>query len=494
MGIVAKQTIKGSLFSYIGIIVGGINVVLLYPTIFSEEQVGLVNVLLAISSLAAPFASLGINGVTNYFFGFFKNKDKQHNGFFLFALMVSLIGFMAFTIIYFFFNNTILATKGDPSPLVEQYHFYIVPLTLFSLIFSVMDVYSSVLHDSVLGTIFQEFLLRVVNTALIIAYYFHWLTFGEFLFSFTIAMGLVPLAIGIILWRRGELYWSSPNRSILKEHKSQIIQVGLFYVVSGFGSLMVTYLDRYMINYYIGLRYVGIYSITNYFGSVVEVPRRSMGKIAVPVIAAAWKANDKAALQNFYTKSSITQVVSSLLIFIGVWVNVDSIFVILPASYGEGKDVIFWTGLSVVINSFFGVGAQILVNSPRFKSYTFLTLFLGVLVVVTNIIFIPWMGIVGAAIASAISKLFFSLLLIFVIYYYFHIHPFDKKMIYAVMAAIVAYYSAKFLTFGGHWIFDVVLKSSTVVIIYGLLLYLFGVLKEYEEIVIKAAKKLWRKQ
>lgn len=493
MGIVAKQTIKGSLYSYIGILIGGINIALLYPRIFAEEQVGLINVLLAISSLAAPFASLGINGSTNYFFAWFKDKDKKHNGFFLFMLLVSLVGFLLFTIIYYFFSDTILATKVEKSELITNHSFYIIPLTLFTLAFSVMDVYSSVLHDSVLGTILQEFLFRIINSALIIFYFFHWISFDGFLFWYTVALALPPLAIGVILMKRGEIFWNLPKGALLKRHRKQIFYVSLFYVVSGFGSLMVTYIDRYMVNYFIGLRAAGIYAITNYFGSIVEVPRRSMSKISTPLIADAWKKNDRLVLQSFYMKSSLTQVLFGLLIFIGIWVNVDSIFVILPKNYQDGREVIFWTGLSVIFNCFFGVGAQILLTSTKYKAYTFLTLFLGVLVIGTNLLFIPWLGITGAAIASAISKFIFSALVIWVLKYNFNIQPFTKDLLYVVLASIVAYYLGYFVPSTSHLVLNIAIKSLVVAVSYLSILYFLGVFKEYEEFFNQFATSVWKK-
>ena len=82
MGIIAKQTIKGSVFSYLGVVLGGINVAILYPRILSEDQIGLINILIALSAIFAQFSSLGINGVTNYFFHhFITGKSFLWSGF-----------------------------------------------------------------------------------------------------------------------------------------------------------------------------------------------------------------------------------------------------------------------------------------------------------------------------------------------------------------------------------------------------------------------------
>lgn len=64
MGIIARQTIKGSIYSYLGAIIGFINVALIMPQIFSTDQIGLTNLLIALSTILGQFGSLGMINVT----------------------------------------------------------------------------------------------------------------------------------------------------------------------------------------------------------------------------------------------------------------------------------------------------------------------------------------------------------------------------------------------------------------------------------------------
>ena len=41
MGLIAKQTIKGSIYSYLGAFIGFVNVALLMPQIFTTDEIGL---------------------------------------------------------------------------------------------------------------------------------------------------------------------------------------------------------------------------------------------------------------------------------------------------------------------------------------------------------------------------------------------------------------------------------------------------------------------
>ncbi|MHA1695338.1 MAG: hypothetical protein ACTSUG_08765 [Candidatus Helarchaeota archaeon] len=48
MGIIQKQTIKGTIYTYLGVALGFVNIGLLTPKIFSTDQIGLTNILVAI--------------------------------------------------------------------------------------------------------------------------------------------------------------------------------------------------------------------------------------------------------------------------------------------------------------------------------------------------------------------------------------------------------------------------------------------------------------
>lgn len=61
MGTVQRDSITITILSYVGIVIGYVNKILLLPNFFSETQVGLVNILVSFSVIYAQFSALGIN-------------------------------------------------------------------------------------------------------------------------------------------------------------------------------------------------------------------------------------------------------------------------------------------------------------------------------------------------------------------------------------------------------------------------------------------------
>ena len=96
MGIIIKQSIKGSIWSYLGVAIGFVTTAYLYSEYLTTEIVGLLGLLLSYSILFAQFSSLGINGVTARLFPYFRDKGKGHNGYLFIAFLVAAFGFSLF--------------------------------------------------------------------------------------------------------------------------------------------------------------------------------------------------------------------------------------------------------------------------------------------------------------------------------------------------------------------------------------------------------------
>lgn len=95
MGHIKSQTIKGSIFSYLGVILGFAISGLLLPRILTTGENGLLKLLIAWSALFAQFGTLGFAHATGRLFSVFRDEKSNHHGFFALSAIVSLAGFAA---------------------------------------------------------------------------------------------------------------------------------------------------------------------------------------------------------------------------------------------------------------------------------------------------------------------------------------------------------------------------------------------------------------
>lgn len=173
MGIIKKQSISGTIYSYVGVLLGFVITALLFPRVFSTEEVGLLRVLVSYSTLFAQFAGMGFSMVTVKLFPYFRSKDEKHHGFLGLSLLVSLIGFLIAVSVYVLLRPNIVEHASGKSELFVTYFYYVVPLIFFTLLFNVFDTYYRVLYNAVKGIIVKEVFQRLAILGVILLYYFN---------------------------------------------------------------------------------------------------------------------------------------------------------------------------------------------------------------------------------------------------------------------------------------------------------------------------------
>jgi O-antigen/teichoic acid export membrane protein len=496
VGIIIKQTIRGSIWSYLGVGLGFLNLAIISPKVFSTEQIGLTQILVAMAVILSQFASLGFNNVTTRLFPYFRNEKNGHNGFLFLSLSVALFGFILVLISLKFILRYIIEDNLEKSPLLSEYAYYLIPLIFFYLLFTVFDNYNRVLFDAVLGTFLKEFLVRLLNLGAILLFYFDIIEFDLFIFLyvFVMAVPMVYLLIHLISKKRFNL--RPQLRFLSPDLKKQILDLCIFGIIIGLSGYALANIDKYMINEFIDLGAVGIYSIAFYFGTLILIPTRSLNKIAVPIIAESWKNKDLNNIKDIYYKSSINQFVFGLLLFVGIWVNIDNIFRLLPEEYSFGRWVILYIGIANVITSLSGSSIYILATSAFYRFQSYFMILLILLVVITNLIFIPLYGITGAALASLISTLIYVSVRMFFLHKKFNMWPMKRNHLLAILVASLAFIISSLLPYLENLWVDLFVRSTILLISYSLLTLALNIseeltltIKNYSEKLFNALRK-----
>ncbi|MFC2117994.1 lipopolysaccharide biosynthesis protein [Bacteroidota bacterium] len=496
MGIIQKQTIKGSIITYIGVIIGFITGGLLLPKYLSAEQNGVLELLVAYSLVFASLATLGINAISNRLFPYFRDKKTNHNGYFFILVCVSLAGFFLSILIFLLFKPIIIKTDLEKYALFAKYVNYIIPLSFFSLVFLVIDIYYSVLFNAVKGIFIKEFLQRIFIFAAILFIIFKLCDFESFLLIWVIALSLPGLIILINLIIDKEFIVKPKLSFLTTDLKRSMISVGAYGIIIAFSNIIIQYVDRIMINEMLGLEATGIYGRTFFFGVLIILPIRALNKISIVVIADAWKKNDIKTINDIYSSTTINQLIFGLLLFIGIWANIGNVFKIMPEVYNEGKYVIFFIGLANLFVMASGVSGPILSTSKYFKALSYFVIIFGLLVVITNYIFIDKFGMTGAAVASALSSFCFCLMRYIYLYKRYKMQPYRFKHLIIILIGIISFFASTLIPEIDNplkpnlfLIIDIFVRSSTILLIYGVLIIITGVSvavnEKYNNFIIK---------
>jgi O-antigen/teichoic acid export membrane protein len=442
VGVIEKQSIRGSFYSYIGVAIGFVTAGLLLPNIFTPEENGVIELITSWSLVFATLATLGLNNVTVRLFPWFKNKENHHNGFFGILFWVNMAGFLLALLLYFCLRPWIISSSQEGSALFIRYVDYIVPLTAFTTIYLVIDIYYSVLMNAVRGIFLKEFVQRVLILIVIIGFVAGLFRFSGFILFYTAALSIPGIIIAVLLMKDGEFRIRPHTGFLTPELSKSLVSVAFFGVTIGFSNILILYMDRLMINSMLGLSATGIYGRMAFYGTLVSIPIRSVSKISAAIVGQHWKDSQHDAINQLYRDTSLHQLIFGLLIFIGIWGNVQNIFHMIPEDFSAGKYVIFYMGISNLFIMASGISGSIMTTSSHYRMLALFVFLFGVMIFVLNLILIPVMGIAGAALASAIASLFYGLLRYGFLLWRYQMQPYTWKHAMAVAVAAAAYVPA----------------------------------------------------
>ncbi len=471
MGVIKRQSISGTIYTYIGVVLGFITTGILFPKVFSTDEVGLLRLLVSVSVLFAQFSGLGFNAVMLRNFPYFRDNESNHHGFLLLSLTVNTVGFLIVMILFILLKPWLIEINIEKSALFVEYIFYLIPLIFFTSYFNLLDSYNRAIYNISIGIELKDLWQRLFILASILGYFFGLFSFQILVVTYTISICFPTLMITWSLWRQGEFSLRWEKGFISKPMAQEMISVSIYGIVTSFSSILILNVDVVMINYYLGLSETGVYAIAFYFGTLVLIPSRPVIKIAAILIADGWKTMDLKKIDEIYKKTNIVLTILALLMLIGLWVNIENVFKIVGDEYIGGKYVILLVGLANVFEMSTSVSQYIINNSKQYRVNTwFLILFIFMLVV-SNAILIPSFGIIGCAMASTFSRLVYNFLCWFFLYRKFKLQPFDRTYLYLIGITIVSYFVAYLIPNLSNFIVDIIVRSTVLVMIFGLGVY-----------------------
>jgi len=215
-------------------------------------------------------------------------------------------------------------------------------------------------------------------------------------------------------------------------------------------------------------------------------------RISYTILAEAWKKNDLNEIQTIYKKSCINQFIIGLLLFIGLWANIDTVLQLLPGEYHAGKYVIFFIALGNLIDMLAGVNGAILITSRYYKYDSYFLILLVALTIVSNIIFIPLYHITGAAVATCITLVLYNLLRFLFLYKTLNLQPFSYKIIWVFLIGLVVYFVSILLPSFKNYLADLFVRGGFIFITYTIAVYIFNVSEDFNALIKKAFEKIMR--
>jgi O-antigen/teichoic acid export membrane protein len=441
MGIIIRQSIKGTIVNYIGVLIGIFTTFVVLTDVLKPEEIGLTRILIDVGMLFAGLAQLGTGSSIIRFFPYFKNLDKKHNGFFFWTLVIPLVGFLCFLILFFILKEPICHFFGDKSPLFSQYYILLAPLSFFILYMSVFEVNANVLMRIVVPKLVREVIVRVLTLGTYILYGYSIINFNQFIFVFCAVYGIAAIINIVYLISLKNITFKPDFKYPDPKLKKDFYYYSLFIITSTLVSAITPSLNTIFISAKMGLVYTGIFAISNYMAAFIEIPYRSLGSITQPQISQSIKDNDIKTTNYLCQSVAVHQLMVGGLILLLIWINIDIIFQILPngSQYESGKYVVLILGFTRLFNATYSIGTTVLGFSKYYYYSLFFTIILTGSAILLNIWLIPKMGMDGAAYASLFSTIIYTLLLLILVKRKLQVSPFSRSQLYIIVIIVGLY-------------------------------------------------------
>jgi O-antigen/teichoic acid export membrane protein len=427
VGIVVRQSLKAGLGSYIGVGIGVINQMFVSTKFLTVEELALSRLLFENSLLFAAFAHLGTPFIVDKFFSLFKGDDEQHRGILAFLLVMPFIGVLLFAAAYLFFTPEIKAYFAEQSPMILKYHFLVVPLTAFWIYITVLESYCRNNARIAVPSFIREVYLRIANMLLVLIYGLGWISFDVMWGLMIATYAFAVILLLVYIKKLGKLYLRWPDRNFLNGALlKQMVGYGSFTILGGIGVNLVLFIDKSMLAGEEGLVSTGIFIIAASIASIIEIPRKAIAQISIPLLAGALVREDYSHIRVMNQKSALNQLIAGGFFFLLIWASIDDIFYLIPKgeTYSQGKYVVLFLAIVKVFDIATGLNSEIIMYSKYFRWSTLFIITTAILGVTFNLWLIPLYGFIGAALATVFTTLVYSVSRMTFVWMKFDVMPF----------------------------------------------------------------------
>ena len=485
MGIVATQSLKNLISTYIGFLIGAINTLFLYTEFLSDEYYGMVGYMLSAAYVMMPLMAFGVYNTLVKFYSTFKTRASL-NSFLTLMLFLPLIIIIPVSFIGYLGYETIGAFLSKKNPMIQDYLWHIIITAIALAYFEVFYAWAKVKMQTVFGNFMKEVFHRVGTMILLFSLHLKFIDVEQFM------MGLVCVYIVRMLIMK--VYAFSVKFPIILFKKinnlSAVLKYSSLIIIAGSVATILLDIDKVMLGELLpNLKNIAYYNVAVFIAAVIAVPQRSMHQILMPLSAKYLNENDFDALKKLYKRSSLNLFIISGFIFLLIILNINQMYLLVDKAYRVGLFVVLIISVAKLYDAILGSNNAILFNSDYYRMVLFLGVILVLAMILLNIVFIPLYGIDGAALATFMAIFIYNTLKLFFVYKKFKILPFSKNSFKIGLFILVLALLFYFWEFPFHPIINIGLKSILLSIIYAFVVYKFKFSEDVSTLIDKVIKR-----
>jgi O-antigen/teichoic acid export membrane protein len=482
MGVVLHQSFKNTLIIFIGFTIGGINVLFLYTHFLQAEYFGLVTFLLSASNILMPLLIFGMQHTIIKFYSSYKDR-LDRDDFLVTALLLPLFIIIPLALVGTMFYDYISDLLSRENLIIKKYSYFIFLIAILMGYFEVFYAWSKVQLQSVFGNFIREIFGRVCVTILLFSVYLDWLNSEEFIYSMVVVYALRMVIIKIYAF---QIYFPKVKHFSMPSNIKEILSFSFYIILAGSAGSILLEIDKFMIPQLEKIEQVAYYSVGVFIATVIGIPSRAMQQIVNPLTAKELNEGNLNNVESLYKKTSINLLIVGGLFFLLINVNINEIYLIIDKpEYSIGIYIVLMVSIAELFKLSLGTNGAILTNSKYYKMFFYFSIAMAISVIVLNKIFIEWIGIEGAALATLVVVLIFGLIKLLYVRSKLKIHPYSNSTKIVLIIIVILFFAFYFWELPITPILSIVLKSIIVSLLFSVLIVKFRLSEDINNLVRK---------
>ena len=480
MGIVLNQSLKNTIITYIGFGIGGINTIYFYPVFLGATYYALANYILSSANVIMPLFAIGMQNTLVKFYSQYETNEERSR-FLSFTVLFPLAVIIPIFLIGFYYFDEIVFFLSKKNIIVKKYIWLIPFIGLCMAYFEIFYAWLRVHMHSVFGNFIKEVGLRLFSFFLIVSVYYNWITIEGFVYAtaFVYFLALLVTMFYAFHIQKPVFQFTIPD------NVKDVLVYTFYIILSGSVANLLLDGDKMILNQYMNIENIAYYSVATYIALVISVPSRAMHQIVYPITAKLMHENKHDEMNILYKKTSINLQVVGGFVMLGIFVNINKLYELVPDEYSGGILVVFMIGLSKYFDLILGNNNAIIFNTKYYRAVLFLGVLLVLLTIILNMIFIPIYGIIGSAFATLLSITLYSLAKLLFVVKRLDLYPFTKQTLYSLALTFVLFLAFYFWDFPFYPIISILFKSVLMTIAYVYLNYRFVISIEINQVIDK---------
>ncbi|WP_313214878.1 polysaccharide biosynthesis protein [Soonwooa sp.] len=470
MSVVARQGIKYSIIGYLGTLLGIISAIFIFP--HNMEFYGKLRFILPTAEMFIPIVVFGLS-FSNVKFFIQTHKDGKHHNFLSLSLLAVVFNFVIFTAIYFLVANLFPSLKETETWNMKK---LIFPMILVLALSSVLNKFITNYKRIVVSNIFENIVPKIANLGAFLIFSSLVLSHTE-LYSEKVAyaffFGMFVLTFIGYFFYTNKLEKIQPDFSLDYIRQNgfwvQVFSYSLFGFLGNIGNFLAVRIDNYMIGEFIDFEANGVYSTILSIITIINIPQMGLFNISAPIINKTIAEHNYTELNRFHKKTSLSLFFLGLTLYSCILVGFPYLTDLIKngALLREAEPVVWILGSAFIFDLATGFNGHIISLSKYYRFNIVVMLILAGLTIGLNFTFLKYtdLGIIGIAMATAISLTIFNLIKIIFNYQKFKVFPLTMEMLYALLLSFVAIIVAIVTPNFSNSLLNLFLKPSIVVAI-----------------------------